>query len=151
MKRVRPIFARRFFSTLPARRNARPKFNSQEIERAEDDVDVCIIGGGPAGLSAGIRLKQLEAEKGREVRVVILEKGSEVGKSSKSCRNHVRVLFVISLPSNISQIIVYLPELMLFTRCTHTFGRCHRTPRIERTTTRLEVYGRPSINTARSS
>jgi len=54
----------------------------EEVERAEDDVDVCIVGGGPAGLSAAIRLKQLEAEQGREIRVVVLEKGGEVGESS---------------------------------------------------------------------
>ncbi|KAJ7621656.1 FAD/NAD-P-binding domain-containing protein [Mycena polygramma] len=47
--------------------------------REEELVDVCIVGGGPAGLSAAIRLKQLEAETGREVRVVVLEKGGEVG------------------------------------------------------------------------
>jgi electron-transferring-flavoprotein dehydrogenase len=43
-------------------------------------VDVCIVGGGPAGLSAAIRLKQLEQEKGKEVRVVVVEKGSEIGE-----------------------------------------------------------------------
>ncbi|CAK5279771.1 unnamed protein product, partial [Mycena citricolor] len=47
--------------------------------REEESVDVCIVGGGPAGLSAAIRLKQLEAETGNEVRVVVLEKGAEVG------------------------------------------------------------------------
>jgi len=41
--------------------------------------DVVIVGAGPAGLSASIRLKQLAAEQGREVSVCILEKGSEVG------------------------------------------------------------------------
>jgi len=41
--------------------------------------DVVIVGGGPAGLAAAIRLKQLAAESGREIGVCVLEKGSEVG------------------------------------------------------------------------
>lgn len=41
--------------------------------------DVVIVGGGPAGLSASIRLKQLSSQKGIDLSVCVLEKGSEVG------------------------------------------------------------------------
>lgn len=48
-----------------------------------DEVDVCIVGGGPAGLSAAIRMMQMAKEQGKEdFRVVLLEKGGEVGMSS---------------------------------------------------------------------
>jgi electron-transferring-flavoprotein dehydrogenase len=62
----------------------RQDFDPRTIERESDEVDVCIVGGGPSGLAAAIRLKQLAATTSREIRVILLEKGSEMGTPTMS-------------------------------------------------------------------
>ena len=53
--------------------------SDQQNQRESMEVDVVIVGAGPAGLATACRLQQLAQEKGQELMIVVLEKGSEVG------------------------------------------------------------------------
>lgn len=67
--------ARAFGSARPRLRDA--PFDPANVARESDQVDVCIVGGGPAGLGAAIRLKQLAGDQ--DLRVLVLEKAGDVG------------------------------------------------------------------------
>ncbi|KAJ7907061.1 hypothetical protein B0H13DRAFT_2332677 [Mycena leptocephala] len=74
-----PCHARPLHTTPSLRTPSTALYDPDLEPREEELVDVCIVGGGPTGLSAAIRLKQLESETGCPVRIVVLEKGGEVG------------------------------------------------------------------------
>merc|ERR1712110_879650 len=65
-------------------RAADSRWEEVEMERYADQADVVIVGGGPAGLTAAIKLKKLANEKGDDLRICVFEKAAEFGRHTLS-------------------------------------------------------------------
>jgi electron-transferring-flavoprotein dehydrogenase len=74
----RPVLHRRFLATTPEiDEETKAILNA---ERFVEEVDVVIVGAGPSGLSAAIKIRQLAQQQDKDIRVLVVEKGGEVGK-----------------------------------------------------------------------
>lgn len=69
------------------------------MERFAEEADVVIVGAGPAGLSAAIRLKQLATKQEKDIRVCLVEKAAQIGAHTLSgaCLDRSTVSIIVCL------------------------------------------------------